>query len=196
MNRKDFKAVVIGVSLGGMEALKSIFESLPKRFPVPIIVVQHLSPHSNSYLAKYLDECCDILVKEAEEKEKVVAGTAYIAPPNYHLLIEKDETLSLSVEPKVNFARPSIDILFESAADTYGEKLIGIILTGANHDGSVGLKCIKKLGGLAIVQNPETAYMNLMPKSAINETEVDFILNLEEIAQKLIDVIGDNNDKK
>lgn len=191
-----FKAIVIGVSLGGMDALKHIFEPLPKGFPVPIIVAQHLSPHSNSYLSTYLDELCHIQVKEAEEKEKIVSGTVYIAPPNYHLLIEKDETLSLSVEPKVNFARPSIDVLFESSADTYGDKLIGIILTGANHDGSTGLKYIKNLGGLTIVQNPKTAYMDLMPKAAINETEVDLILDLEDIPQKLINLIGDNNDKK
>ncbi len=114
-------------------------------------------------MVKHLNDICNINVYEAEEKEKVLPGNAYIAPPNYHLLVEGDETLSLTVEPKVNYARPSIDVLFDSAANVYGSGLIGIILTGANRDGSNGLKRIKELGGITIVQDPRTAKSNAMP---------------------------------
>lgn len=193
--QKEYRAVVIGVSSGGMNALKCIFQDLPKELPIPIIVVQHLNPHSDNYITKYLDDICALKVKEAEEKEKLNPSTIYFAPPNYHLLIEKDETLSLSVDEKVNYARPSIDVLFDSASDAFGSYLIGIILTGANNDGSVGLKHIKEQGGLTIVQNPNTAEVGSMPQAAINKVKVDYILNLNDITKKLIDLIGDKYDK-
>lgn len=187
----NYEAVVIGASAGGMEALKKLLTVLPKSFAAPIIIVQHISPHSDNYLARRLDELCKIHVKEADEKEKVATGTVYIAPPNYHLLIEQDKTLSLSADKKVNFSRPSIDVLFDSAAEVFGKGLIGVILTGANNDGSKGLKKIRDFGGLAIVQEPESAETCSMPKSAIETAGADFILTIEQISKKLIELIGD-----
>ncbi len=192
----NYKAVVIGASAGGMETLSSILTRLPSNFAVPILIVQHLSPESDGYMAKYLNEKSDIIVKEADDKEKIVPGTVYIAPPNYHLLIEKDETLSFTVENKVNYARPSIDVLFETAADLYQDTLIGIILTGANSDGSKGLKKIKEMGGLAIVQDPDTALVKSMPKAAIKETNVDYILSVDKITDKLIELVGLDNETR
>lgn len=190
----QYKAIVIGASAGGMEAIRSILINLPLKFEVPIVIVQHLSPNSNGYLIEYLNKECKLTVKEAEDKEKIVPGYVYIAPPNYHVLIENDTTLSLSVEEKVNYARPSIDVLFETAADAYGSELIGIILTGANNDGSKGLRKIKERGGLAIVQDPDTAEINSMPKAAIQLTDVDYILSIDEITKKVIELMGKTNE--
>lgn len=180
-----YKAVVIGSSAGGLDALKTLLSSLRKGFRLPILIVQHQSPQSNKFLPKYLDEHCSMKVKEADEKEKILPGMVYIAPPNYHLLVEEDETLSLSVEEKVNYARPSIDVLFESAAYVYHNTLIGIILTGANNDGSNGMKIIKENGGKTIAQDPSTAYVDIMPKAAIATTQIDHILPINKIGELL-----------
>lgn len=188
----NYEAIVIGASAGGIEALKKLLTVLPENFGAPIVIVQHLSPHSDNYLTRRLCELCKIHVKEADEKEKIKAGTAYIAPPNYHLLIEQDKTLSLSADSKVNFSRPSIDVLFDSAAEVFRNGLIGIILTGANNDGSKGLKNIRNFGGLAIVQDPESAEASTMPRTAIEAAGADFILTIDEISNKLIELIGDN----
>jgi two-component system chemotaxis response regulator CheB len=153
-----------------------------------IIIVQHISPYSDNYMTYHLDNISQVKVKEVDEKEKIVPGHVYTAPPNYHVLVEEDETFSLSVEDRVNFARPSVDVLFESAAEVYGPRLIGVILTGANNDGSRGLKRIKEKGGLAIVQNPSTAEVDGMPGAAVSTTKVDHILELEEIGPFLANI--------
>lgn len=176
-----YEAIVIGVSSGGMITLDKILRHLPSDFALSIIIVQHQHPESDDFLARFLDARCSLTVKQADEKEIIMPGKIYIAPPNYHLLVEEDKTLSLSTNKRVNFARPSIDVLFESAADAFGEKLVGIILTGANEDGSRGLKKIKESGGLTIVQDPDTAEVDTMPKAAIASTKVDYILPLENI---------------
>ena len=191
-----YKAVVIGTSAGGMEALGLILEKLPSNFPVPILIVQHLSPDSDGYMARRFNELYGLKIKEADEKEKPLPGTVYIAPANYHLLVEIDQHLSLTVGEKVNYARPSVDVLFESAADTYGSGLIGIILTGANSDGSNGLKVIKENGGLAIVQNPYRAVAQAMPKAAIKMADVDYVLEVSEIGEKLIELVGCRNGRE
>jgi len=178
--------VVIGVSAGGLHALSTVLPALPATFPVPVVVVQHLSPTSDNYSTRYLDSISAIRVKEVDEKEIILPGIVYTAPPNYHVLIEDDMTFSLSVEDRINFARPSVDVLFESAADVYGSGLIGVILTGANNDGSKGLKRIKDAGGLAVVQDPETAEVDGMPRAAIENTTVDRILKLEEVGPFLV----------
>ena len=139
-----------------------------------------------------MSESCKSRVKQADEKEKIVPAMIYIAPPNYHLLVEDDRTFSLSVDELVNFSRPSIDVLFESAADAYGKRLIGIILTGANSDGSNGLKKIKECGGMAIVQDPESSEADTMPRAAIKATKVDYVLPLEEIGT-FLRKLGDGN---
>ncbi len=177
-----YEAVVIGVSFGGLKALQKILPAIHPDVPAPIMVVQHQDPLADDFLARHLDSLSKIRVKVAEEKELATPGTVYFAPANYHLLVEDDHTLSLSVDEKVNFSRPAIDVLFESAADAYGSRLIGIILTGANQDGSLGLKRIKEYGGLAVVQDPRTAQAPSMPEAALAALEVDYVLPLNEIA--------------
>ena len=141
--RKKYKCIVIGVSAGGMEALDRLFSGIPEDFPLPIVIAQHLHKSNTGYFLEYYDKRCDLNVKEADEKEQIKPGNIYFAPADYHLLIEDDETFTLSAGEKVNYSRPSINILFESAAYVYDAQLIGIILTGANNDGAKGMKLIK-----------------------------------------------------
>jgi two-component system chemotaxis response regulator CheB len=185
-----YEAIVIGVSSGGMMTLNTILRHLPSDFALSIIIVQHQHPESDDFIAKFLDARCSLTVKQAEEKEIIMPGKIYIAPPNYHLLVEEDKTFSLSINKHVHFARPSIDVLFETAADAFGEKLVGIILTGANQDGSHGLKKIKESGGLTIVQDPDTAEVATMPEAAIASTKVDYILPLENIGPFICTLYG------
>lgn len=182
----QYEAIVIGVSSGGLDALKILFSLLPADFGMPLIIVQHLSPRSEGEWIKLLDQKNRISVTEIEEKENMQAGTAYFAPPNYHVLLEKDRTFSLSADARVNFARPSVDVLFDSAADVLGDKLIGIILTGANNDGAAGLKKIKLNGGLTIVQDPATSSAPAMPRAAIAAMKPDHILSLPDIGILLL----------
>jgi len=184
----EYDAIVIGVSSGGMTALKFIFSALPADFSLPIITVQHISANSDNDWIKLLNKKSNLTIKEADEKEKIETGNVYIAPSNYHLLIESDKTFSLTIDEYVNFARPSIDVLFESAADAYKNKLIGIVLTGSNNDGAKGIKRIKELGGMAIIQDPETAESSTMPESAIAAVQPDYIFSLEKIVQLLIKI--------
>jgi two-component system chemotaxis response regulator CheB len=181
-----YEAVVIGASAGGLQALKALLSSLPTSFPLPIAIVQHIAERSENLMAELLNHASRITVKEAEDKESLNPGTVYLAPPGYHLLIEPDRSLSLSVDERVNHARPSIDVLFESAAEVFDEALIGIILTGANADGAQGLKTIKEYGGLTIVQNPESAETPAMPKAALAATEADYIVDLEQLTPILL----------
>lgn len=176
-----FKAVVLGVSTGGVMALKKLLGSISADFPLPVLIVTHIKPDSDDGLAVLLNTLCSIHVKEADEQEAIKPGTVYLAPANYHLLVEKNYRLALSIDPPVNFSRPSIDVLFESAAEVYGKELIGIILTGAGFDGSKGLLKIKSSGGLAIVQDPADAEMNSMPKSALQLIKADHVVSLDEI---------------
>lgn len=186
---RKYKAVVVGSSAGGLNALKTLLKNLKKEFRLPVIIVQHISPDSENYLVHILNDLKVLKVKEADEKEHPVPGFAYVAPPNYHLLLETDQTFTLTVDERVNYARPSIDVLFETAAEAYREQLIGIILTGANNDGSLGLKRIKELGGMAIVQDPETAEVDSMPRAAIEACAVDHVFSLEEISAFLNELL-------
>ena len=189
-NHKPYQAIVIGSSAGGIQALTAVLSPLPKDFPLPIIIVQHLHPHSNSYLARILEHHSQLRVKQADEKESILDGWVYIAPPAYHLLIEEDRTLSLSIDQPVKYARPSVDVLFETATYAYRENLIGIILTGANNDGSDGVKKIKDLGGYVIVQDPKTAVASSMPEAAISSVKVDKVLPLYNIGEYLVQLIN------
>lgn len=189
----QYEAIVIGVSSGGLKAMKIMFSFLSKDFNTPIIIVQHISPRSDNQWIKILNDQSNLIIKEADEKENIEKGIVYIAPPNYHLMIEMDKSFSLTIDERVNFARPSIDVLFESAAEAYKNKLIGVILTGSNHDGTNGLKRIKERGGLTIVQNPETAESANMPASAIASVQPDYILSLDEIIKLLIKINTENN---
>jgi two-component system chemotaxis response regulator CheB len=181
-----YAAVVIGVSAGGIDALKLLLPALPASFSLPLAIVQHRDPHAGDFLAAYLNTLSSLVIRDAEDKEPFCPGHVYLAPAGYHLLIESDRSLSLSVDPRVNYACPSIDVLFESAADVFAASLIGIVLTGANSDGAQGLKTIKARGGLAIVQDPATAAAMAMPRAALAATPVDHVLDLTAIAPLLI----------
>lgn len=174
--------MVVGASAGGMEALDKIISALDNDFSIPLVVVQHLSPRSENYMVQHIDGHSHLKVVEAAEKQRIFPGHVYVAPPNYHLLIEDDQTLSLTVSEKVNFSRPSIDVLFETAIMAFKSKVIGVLLTGASRDGSVGMSLIHDMGGMTIVQDPKSAFVPVMPQAAINHTTVDYILPLEEIA--------------
>lgn len=182
---RDFKVVVIGVSTGGVSALKKILGELPADFPIPILVVTHITPDSNDGLALLLDSLCAIRVKEADELESITPGTVYLAPANYHLLVERGGIMALSVDPPVNFARPSVDVLFGSAAEVYGSELIGVILTGAGNDGSKGLLSLKERGGVAIVQDPDDAEIDAMPRNALQLLKADYVVTLQQVSTLL-----------
>jgi two-component system, chemotaxis family, protein-glutamate methylesterase/glutaminase len=180
-----FNALVIGTSAGGLNALTRILPSLDSDFPVPIVIVQHMSPDGSNYTASLLNKISKLTVKEGDEKETLKTGIVYLAAPNYHLLIERNKTLSLSVDPKVNYSRPSIDVLFESAAEAYKDKLLALILTGANSDGTMGAVKVINFGGSVIVQDPASAEASAMPLSVIENCKVEAVLQLDEIAEYL-----------
>lgn len=178
--------VVIGASFGGLRALQTVLAPLPASFAAAILIVQHRQRDSDSNLTKLLQQQCALKVIEAEDKMPITAGTVYLAPPNYHLLVDFTMQCALSIDEPLHFARPSIDMLFESAADVCGDQVTGVILTGANEDGARGLAAIHRVGGFTIVQQPATAEADAMPQAAIQATTVDRILNLEEIGEFLI----------
>ncbi len=180
-----YRSVVIGVSAGGLSALTRILPRLDKGLGLSVLIVQHLGTASDDFLVRHFRQMCRLAVVEAEDKAPIEPGTIYFAPPNYHLLVEPDQTIALSTEGPVNYSRPSIDLLFESAADAFGQALIGVILTGANSDGSRGMARIKRKGGLAIVQSPETAEADAMPKAALNRADIDLILSLDQISNHI-----------
>ncbi len=182
--------VVIGVSAGGTAALPAILSVLPADYAIPLVVVRHLHPDSGPHGLALLGNVCALRVDEALDKMPITVGV-HVAPPNYHLLIEEDRRFALSIDERVRWARPSIDVLFESAAHVYGETLTGIILTGANDDGSRGLRRIKEFGGMAIVQDPATAEYADMPRAAIAACAVDQVLSLPQIGEAL-EALGDS----
>jgi two-component system chemotaxis response regulator CheB len=177
---------VVGSSFGGFDALKIVLGALPASFPVPLAIVQHLGSSGNE-LATLLQRHTALVVLDAEDKAEARPGVAYLAPAGYHLLAELG-SLALSVDPPVLHARPSIDVLFESAADVYGSHVVGVILTGTGRDGAAGLARIKQRGGRAIVQDPRTSLKSAMPEAALASTPVDWVLQLEEIGPRLIDL--------
>jgi two-component system chemotaxis response regulator CheB len=183
-----YRLIVIGGSAGATAALTKLLPVFPATYPLPIVVVQHLHPLQDGSFSERFASQCALTVKEADDKEVIKAGHIYFAPPNYHLLIEEDKSFSLSIDEKVNYTRPSIDVLFASAVDAYGSGLIGIILTGANHDGAQGLRLIKERGGLTIVQDPRTAASAYMPRAALEATAVDHILSLQDIGSLLLEM--------
>ncbi len=172
---------MIGVSAGGLRALTALIPPLPADFAKVVVVVQHVREGGDDFVARHLNGLSALHVKEAEEKEAILPGTVYVAPAGYHLLIEDDRSFGLSADPPVSFARPSIDVLFETAAEVYSDRLAGLILTGANADGARGLAAIKRAGGLTLVQDPETAESPVMPRAAIAAVRVDHVLALDEI---------------
>lgn len=185
MSAAPVRAVAIGASAGAVQALLTILPALPPSYDLPVMVVVHVPPDRPNMLSPLLKARCRVSVQEAEDKEPVVAGVVYFAPSDYHLLVEADETLALSTDEPVNFSRPSIDVLFESAADAYGAGLVGVILTGANHDGAAGLKAVMDAGGVVIVEDPTGAYASAMPLAALETCPSAITMNLDAIASYL-----------
>jgi two-component system chemotaxis response regulator CheB len=178
---RRIEAVVIGASAGGFEALLAVLKGLPASYPMPLVVVLHLPENHDSRLADLFGLRLPLQAREARDKESLAAGTVYFAPSGYHLSIENDRSFSLSCEDRVSYARPSIDVLFASAADAYGKSLAGILLTGANYDGAAGLAGMRLAGALTIVQDPATAEVSTMPEAALRRMTPDLILPLAEI---------------
>ncbi|MFJ3073782.1 chemotaxis protein CheB [Pseudomonas sp. NPDC087029] len=179
------RAVVIGASAGGVAALLQVLGGLPAGFATPVLCVLHLPDDRHSQLAEVLQRRVQRPVSEAHDKQAIAPGQVYVATPGYHLSVERDFSLSLSQEDPVHFSRPAIDFLFVSAADAYGEGLLGILLTGANEDGAAGLAYIKNSGGRTVVQDPRDAQVALMPEAALALHQPDHILSLSGIEQLL-----------
>ncbi len=182
-----YSIVVIGTSWGGLAALTKLLGGLPGDFPIPIAVVQHRSKESERLLPQLLQDVTELKVCEMDDKDPLQPGTVHLAPADYHALIDTG-LVTLTVEDPVRFSRPSIDLLFVSAADTYRAGTIGIVLTGANEDGSRGLQHIVKRGGLALVQDPKSAEVPIMPTAAIKAVPSAEVLSLERIAARLIEL--------
>jgi two-component system chemotaxis response regulator CheB len=188
---RKYELVVLGCSMGGMRALQCILESLPEEFCIPMVVVQHRYRTSNEALPAFLRRHAHLQVVDADDKQWIQRGTIYLAPADYHLLIDRADghgELSLSVDARVEHSRPSVDVLFESAAESYGPAVIGVVLTGANADGARGAMAIKRRGGFVIAQDPATAEAPEMPRAAIEKACVDRILPLERIGPFLVEL--------
>ncbi|MBK5207740.1 MAG: chemotaxis protein CheB [Polaromonas sp.] len=183
---RRIEAVVIGASAGGVKALLTLLTDLPETFRPPIVAVLHLPEDRDSLLVEIFQHRLPIAVREAADKESIAPATLYFAAPGYHLLVEMDRTFSLSCEAPVHYSRPSIDVLFASAADAYGASLAGILLTGANFDGAAGLAKIRQQGGLTVVQDPAEAEVATMPEAAIRKLRPNLILTLDGIRSLLL----------
>jgi two-component system chemotaxis response regulator CheB len=175
------EAVAIGASHGGVDALISLLPGLDPRVRVPVVIVLHLSRERPSLLAEVLTPHCRLPVIEAEDQEPLHGGRVYLATPDYHLLVDRGPRLALSLDEPVNFSRPAIDVLFESAADIFGPGLLAILLTGASPDGAEGLQAVRRAGGQAVVQDPAEARAPAMPRAALARGAVEAVLNLREI---------------
>ena len=184
--RGRIEAIVIGASAGGVEALGLILPALPAKFRPALLIVLHLPRERPSLLVEIYERRCALPIREADDKEPIEPGTVYFAPPDYHMLVERNRQIALSTEEPVHYSRPSVDVLFESAADVYGERLLGVILTGANEDGAAGLHAIHRAGGVTVVQQPDSAKVPLMVVSALQRNPADFVLSLSQIAELLI----------
>lgn len=174
-------AIVIGASAGAVEALGQVLPALPRALRVPVIIVVHIPANRESLLAELFAPKCALQVREAEDKLPVSEGTVWFAPPGYHLLIERDHSFALSLDEPVNFSRPSIDVLFESAAQAYRDRLLAVVLTGANQDGSEGAARVHARGGLVAVQDPASALVSTMPQLCIERSAPDFVGSLAEL---------------
>lgn len=184
-----FDIVALAASAGGLRALRIVLAALPGDLPAALVVVQHVSPHHRSLAADILGRCTALEVKLAGVEARLAPGTVYLAPPDHHLLVTPQGGLSLSRAAQVHFVRPAADVLFESAAASYGERLIAVVLSGSGHDGASGVHTVKRTGGIVIVQDPKSCEFSGMPSAALNATSPDFVLPLEAIAPTLIRLI-------
>lgn len=184
-----FNIIALAASAGGLHALGEVLTMLPRGFPATLVVVQHLDPRHRSMMADILGRRTGLRVKQAVEGDLLQPGTTYIAPPNRHLLVNPDGTLSLSQSELVHFVRPSADLLFESVAASFRERAIAVVLSGSGSDGSMGVKAIKKMGGIVIAQSEQSAEFFGMPGAAIATGAVDFVLPLEKIPSTLVSLV-------
>lgn len=187
------RAIVMGGSAGGVRALEIILSALPGDFMLPLLVVQHLHPSDNGSCAKHLARATRLVVVEPCDKQRIEGGRIYIAPANYHMLVERNGTIALSVDERVNWSRPSIDVLFQSAATAWGASVTAAILSGASADGAKGIQAVKSAGGLTIAQDPASAEHQIMPEAAINTCAVDTVLRPLEIGWLLAGLSGKDN---
>ena len=182
-----YSIVAVGTSWGGLSALTRLLSGLPRDFPIPIVIVQHRSKDSDLLLARLLQDSTDLTVCEIEDKDVLEPGHVHVAPADYHVMLESGYA-SLTIEEPVRFSRPSIDVMLESAADSYGSAAIGVVLTGANEDGARGLARLVQRGGRAIVQDPKTAEIPVMPNAALRAAPTAEVLPLEKMASRLIEL--------
>lgn len=190
--QQSYDVVALGASWGGVEVLSSLIASLPADWRTPIVIVQHQHPYAGTALQRILTRLTTLPVIDVEDKDKMAPAHVYIAPANYHLLIEQDGYFSLSVEAPVNFSRPSIDVTFGALARVYQQRCIGVVLTGANDDGAEGTRMIKAAGGYTIAQQPESAEAPIMPEAAIATGAVDAVLTPQEIVPALLQLLDGN----
>ena len=188
--KSAFDIVAVATSAGGLHALTNILTTLPADFPVPVVVVQHLDPRHRSLMAEILGRVTALTIKQAQEGDRLAPGTVYIAPPDRHLLVNPDRTLSLSQSELVHFLRPSADLLFESVAASHRERAIAVILTGTGSDGTMGVQAIKKMGGTVIVQDPGKRRVSGMPAAAIHTGLADMIVPLKDMAGTLSKLVS------
>ena len=190
MAKPGFEIVALAASAGGLHAITEVLSALPQDFPAAVVVVQHLDPRHRSLMADILGRRTPLPVHEAREGDRLKRGSVFIAPPNRHLLVNPDGTLSLSQTEMVHFVRPSADLLFESVAASHRDRAIGVVLSGSGSDGAMGVKAIKKTGGTVIVQDPGSSEFRGMPDAAEATHDVDFVLPLAEIAPALVTLMN------
>lgn len=189
-NRAGNRAIIIGGSAGSTRVIKQILASLPESCGAPVLLVRHLPARDNGEFARHLGNASRLPVIEPDDKQRIEAGHVYVAPANYHLMVETDLTISLSVCQRVNWSRPSIDVLFDSAARAWGAGLIAVILSGASMDGAKGLRVVKKMSGTTIAQHPDDAMVAVMPSSAMQSAPVDHVIKGNEIGSLLATLLA------
>lgn len=185
-----FEIVAIASSAGGVSALRDLLHALPPQFPVPVVVVQHLDPRHETVIAEVIGRRASLTVKVAEDEESMKPGVVYVAPPDHHLLVNAQGTLTLTHTALVHFVRPSADLLFESVAGAYGARAIACVLTGTGRDGAMGVSAVKSRGGTVIAEDPQTAEFRGMPDAAVATGDVDFVLPLDEIADVITRLVA------
>jgi two-component system chemotaxis response regulator CheB len=190
-DRAATDAVLVAASAGGLSALTSVLSELPADFSAAVAIVQHIEPHHRSMLAEILGRSCALPVTQAADGQRFEPGVVHVAPPDHHLLVDSDGSLTLTRTELVHFVRPSADLLFESGAASFGNRAIGIVLTGTGSDGSLGVEAIKRRGGIVLAQDEATSDFFGMPGAAIDSGAVDFVLPLEQIAEALISLVSE-----
>ncbi len=189
---RRFDVVAIGSSAGGLQALSRVLGPLPTDFPASVLIVQHLDPHHKSMMSDLLSHQTKLRVKQAEHGEVLLPGVAYIAPPDEHFLVGPGK-VQLAHSQLVHYSRPSIDLLFESVAGTYGSRSIAVLLSGSNRDGSAGIRTVKEAGGMTIAQDPASAEFKVMPLAAVRTGSVDLVLDLQNIGPALVELCTGNH---